>query len=166
MVRLYSNEVRLPSGVKSIKYPEATFAVSYPFSKIDDTDRKIMKQIDDAEVIDLGLRRLKTPFGFCYSDKLSMGCKTALLANHLKKTNNTRYAIDIISCGYNAMDVIYELLDDTGICILQVANDTMGCKWRGTLNLNDGMWVGNVEDFTDYVEECTRKALELNESID
>lgn len=54
-----------------------------------------------------------------------------------KKEQQGKIAIDVISCGYNALDIIYELLDDTGICIIQHHIPTHKCKWSGQIQYDD-----------------------------
>ena len=80
---------------------------------LDDIDRKIIKDIDDADVSDN--EKINGKYGEASLRDISSGAKTVLNLRNMLKKNKECY-IDITSCGDNAIDVLVDLLkqyDDT-----------------------------------------------------
>lgn len=145
MVHTYSSAETLPEGVKTIGSVPAAFAVYFSFKAADEIDEAIMQAIDKAVIVDRRTGLVRTPFGLADRRKLSNGCKTALLTHWIKKNNRTDLAIDVVSCGYNALDEVYKLVDNTDICVIQRTIPTHRCKWEGELTY-DGKYIGSPMD--------------------
>ena len=100
MVQLYTDKKAL-HGRELIEDVDTKFDYLY-FSgslKIDNIDFNIMKQID--RIKDCDGQFMTTPYGSGVSiTKLSTGCKTCLLARHLRDV-----VISLDQCGPNALDV-------------------------------------------------------------
>lgn len=95
-----------------LKDNEGFFQGEVRFSKLDNKDLEIIKNIDHAELIDKEIGGFKTPFGITDILHLSTGCKTALNVSQLLKDNkyNLQY-VDLTECGVNAIKEIF-LLDN------------------------------------------------------
>lgn len=151
MVKTYSSSDKLPKGIESIGDIPSVFSLHFDCLEADETDRQILKTIDNAEIVDAETDLIKTPFGLCSKEYLSNGCKTALVANWMKKNGITNYAVDAISCGCNALDIIYQVLDNTGICVIQYGLPTHTCKWQGIIDYDDGKFTGKPFGLLDIL---------------
>lgn len=149
MVNTYSSEETLPKGVTTIGSVPAAFAIYFSFKSADEIDEAIMQAIDKAVIVDRRSGLVRTPYGLADRRKLSNGCKTALLTHWIKKNNRTDLAIDVVSCGYNALDEVYKLVDNTDICVIQRNIPTHRCKWKGELTY-DGKYIGSPRDLTIF----------------
>jgi hypothetical protein len=83
---------------------------------IDDIGEKYIAFIDGASLIDKNIGTIKTPFGVTSIKDLSTGAKTVLNVMHVAK-NKLDYAVDITECGWNAIDCIFEFLDQNDNCV-------------------------------------------------
>ena len=104
---------KIPDDTLSVlKDNEGFFIGEARFSKLDNRDFEIIKNIDHAELIDREHGVFKTPFGITDILHLSTGCKTALNVSQLLKDNkyNLQY-VDLTECGVNAIKEIF-LLDN------------------------------------------------------
>lgn len=98
---IYTKKKNCPDSKKIIININAYF--SYYKNEIeaslDETDTAVMWEIDEAKPIHgekyIGV---ETPYGICGLENLSTGCKTVILANHLKGR-----VISLNLCGMNAL---------------------------------------------------------------
>lgn len=90
MIKAYSNELKLPPSVFNNGKIEAQFRAYFVCSEADEVDEHIIKEIDNAIIVDRQLGQLKTPYGLIDRMLLSRGCKTALVSNWIKKNNKVK----------------------------------------------------------------------------
>ena len=97
---------------------------------------EIIKKIDNAELLDVDMGKIKTPYGICGISDLSSGCKTILNYLYIKVFPN-KYpnikAINAIECGWNALEELFRLIDrnaDTIEVLLQHENGVYKCSDR------------------------------------
>lgn len=84
-----------------INFNDEYFCGTYMNYSFTDLDKKIIKQIDSAVIIDDD--KIQTPFGIASIEDLSTGCKTLININH-----NPNKIISIVECGDNAIDCLFE----------------------------------------------------------
>lgn len=95
---------------------------------------EVMKEIDNAELLDKKTGMIKTPFGVCSKDYLSTGCKTVLNLIYLyrhKEEYQWVEAIDATECGINAISIIIDFLEKTEYdmnIILRHGDGLCNCK--------------------------------------
>ena len=150
MVKTYSSPDKLPIGIRSLGDTSSACNFYFKCVEADETDRWILKTIDNAEIVDPTTNLIKTPYGLCSTRQLSSGCKAALVANYMKKHNKREFALDVY-CGGNALDIIYQILDNTEICIIQHRLPTYDCEWQGTIDYDDGRFIGKPFDLMGYL---------------
>lgn len=147
MIQIYSDKEHLNSKYKDIGVIWAYFDSHIFFKDFDSTDEKIMATIDQAVIKDREFSMMKTTLGVANKSKLSSGCKTALIVNYLLKNNKQNRAIDVISCGGNALSIIYDLVNDTSIALIQRPMITDNANTEHTINYNDGEFTGNFNEY-------------------
>lgn len=70
----------------------------------------IIATIDNAKVLDKDTGLIQTPFGLTEINKLSTGCKTALnISFILQHPEMNIKTVNVTECGYNALDVIFDM---------------------------------------------------------
>ena len=107
----------------------------------DEDNLNVMKRIDKAVLLDKDMGAIKTPFGICRLEDLSTGCKTVLSLIEIIK--NKKYAnikaINVTECGYNAIEEIFEIIEnsnrDMGV-VIEHDNFLYKCRERDYL-IND-----------------------------
>ena len=109
MVKLYTNMKYVTGDL--ITDNEAFFDRFISAKNIDIEDRKYLKQIDGATIIDAELGTITTPFGASILENISTGAKTVMNLLYLQK-NNKPVTLDITECGANALDAIFSLMDN------------------------------------------------------
>ena len=109
MVKLYVGKSHYASDL--ITGNDAFFDRYVSVKSINGECRRYMKEIDNAEIIDEALGTIQTPFGVTSLENLSTGCKTVLNLNFLLSTGMAS-SIDLTECGTNALDAIFETLEN------------------------------------------------------
>lgn len=109
-VKVYTN-ARLVDKDKYIKDVWGHFKFNYRLRNITDLEKMIIKEIDNAELIDDS--NIQTPFGITSFYNISNGSKAVInVMNFQDKIFN------VTSCGANALDIIFKLIDNTDIKIV------------------------------------------------
>lgn len=110
-----------------------------------DTDKALLKEIDQAEYLDS--EHVLDRFGCkIHINDISTGCKCAL-----NVANNSNIWINTLECGCNARDAIIRHCNDGNIVLnnLGVPIDESGF---GSINVNiDGKHMTNISDLNDYL---------------
>lgn len=155
MIRIYSDENKLPKGYESlgdIWNIRAYFENNVFTSKFDKVDVDIVKAIDRAEVYSKNI--FKTPYGIIPKDKLSSGSITALVLNHMKKNNITGLAVSVMSCGPNALSMIYDIINDTNLIIIQQPMYMGDAQTKHQISYDD-KFKGNIRDYRLHLIELS-----------
>lgn len=110
------------------------------------TEASVMMEVDGAVLINKELGTVETSKGVTSIDNLSTGCKTIL--NYLFVLKNPKYnekikAIDVSSCGVNALETLFKVMEkleklgEKQIALILKHKDNLnGCQKR-TYIIND-----------------------------
>lgn len=145
MIRLYT-DMTLLNGKHFIRGVDATFNIQITGSILDDIDIQVMKDIDNAVLLDAKLGTIKTPYGICSIESLSTGCKCIILARHLVK-DGYHGVLNVSECGASALSVLCNYVDNTDVCLfLSHLNNLMyGLSYEFLVNdkeTNSHIWRG------------------------
>ena len=92
--------------------------------RLNNDSNEVMQRIDKSELIDINLSTIKTPYGVCNIKCLATGCKTVLntiyIMEHKKEYEYVK-AINATECGWNALDVLFDIIDRKIFCPTLVA---------------------------------------------
>ena len=108
MVKIYT---KLDNVRPIVQDNEAFFRSKVAVRHISSKGRKYLEDIDRAVIIDEKVGTLMTPFGVIPLDSISTGAKTIQNLMYLQKYDNSR-DIEVTECGANALDIIFELMDN------------------------------------------------------
>lgn len=139
------------TGLNYIKETLNYFSLMIKPKDFNDTDRMIIKTIDNAEYI--GSNLFKTPFGIATKEQLSSGCITALVVNYWLKNNMKNKIIRVSSCGPNALQIIFDLVDNTDIALIQKPTSLGDLETNAIINYNDGEFIGDLEEYRVHLLE-------------
>lgn len=114
MVKVYRDASKFNEN-NTIIDNESFFINHVLVKETDEQSLKVMRTIDNAELIDSNIETIVTPFGTTSIKNLSTGCKTAL--NVIFVLNNKELckdikAIDATECGWDALEEIFKLLEN------------------------------------------------------
>ncbi len=155
MIDLY-NSSKYFSGIEIIVNMESFFKNNISASQLSQDSLDVMKQIDNAILLDKGLGTIQTPFGICNINDLSTGCKTvisAIFINEHKDKFISLRAIDATEAGPNAIELLFEYIERTNMNISVVVehDDIFTCKDRlyrinGEYTVNSLLFMTEVEE--------------------
>ena len=91
---------------------DAYFYENVTSENFGDLEEWIIKQIDNGLIIDKKLGTVKTSRGITSIENLSTGCKTVLNYVYISKNKNKEVAIDASYCGYNALEVLFSVIEE------------------------------------------------------
>lgn len=111
IVKVFTSSRKLKNKNNYEKFNDAFFNNNIELTDLTVLDRQIIKEIDNAKILDTG--QLSTPFGLCTIFELSSGTKTII--NILHYSNKI---FDVTSCGENALDLLFRLINNTDISIV------------------------------------------------
>lgn len=152
MIKIYGSTSDLKGkykGFEDIRKIRSYFRMVISTDDFDDTDRMIVKKIDNAEVI--GDDLFRTPEGIAYKDQLSSGSIISLIINYWLKNSINDKAIRVTSCGPNALNIIYELVNDTDVVIIQRPMIMDGADTPHEICYNDGEFRGSFEEYEIFL---------------
>lgn len=152
MIKIYEDTEKLNKvydNIGDIYHIRGYFKYNVFSQDFDDTDLMIIRTLDKAELIADNL--FKTPFGIATKEQLSSGSITALIINHWIKNHIDNMAINVISCGPNALSIIYDLVNDTSIALIQEPMYMVGATTQHEIDYNDGEFTGNIEEYKDFI---------------
>ena len=109
MITVYKKKA-IPKNMELVILNDIFFN-RHTVEKLDDTAAKIIKTIDDSEMLSKYTIKSKFNGTALNIDRLSTGCKTALNIIY-----NPDKVFDICECGDNALDVIYSLPQGNVYC--------------------------------------------------
>lgn len=109
MVKIYTSQAK---QLKTINNNDNYFFENIAPKDLDDVSRSVMKKIDQAELIDSQIGKIQTPRGIGSIEDLSTGCKTVLNYLYAKNHDSSIEAINISYCGYNALDVLFDIVEE------------------------------------------------------
>ena len=120
--------------------------------RLNNDSNEVMQRIDKSELIDINLSTIKTPYGVCNIKCLSTGCKTVLntiyIMEHKKEYEYVK-AINATECGWNALDVLFDIIDRNAYniaLIIEHKNDLFHCSERdylinGDKQIKNLLWI-------------------------
>lgn len=139
-IHIYTNYINLE--LKDILIDnEAYFNENILSRDFGEFELQAMQKIDGASILDKEQGTIRTSRGITSIDKLSTGCKTIL--NYLaiiKKPVCEFKAINVTQCGWNALEVIFEIEENknSGMGFLLLHKDSLFyCKERDYVIDND-----------------------------
>jgi hypothetical protein len=109
VVRLYTDRKYVNGDV--ITDNEAYFDSYISAKSIDEVGRKYLERIDGVAIKDDKTGLIVTPLGAALLENISTGTKTVLNLLHMQRSNE-QISIDITECGANALDVVFELMEN------------------------------------------------------
>lgn len=150
MIRIYTSLKYFES--REIIIDNEAFFKNISTSDLSPEYLALMKTIDKAEFLDVKTGKIETPYGIGNIWDLSTGCKTALNILYLYTCNKfpTVKAINITECGVNALEEIFNTVEDHNIkldLVLEHDDSTFKCKERnylinGKYNVNQLAFIG------------------------
>lgn len=136
MVKVYKSREKLPVGTKILQDCSAYFNLYARIEDFGTLEFRAMKEIDSAVPLEVAPNLIETPFGITTIKSLSSGCKTVITYLHLCRNYRQPEpaAISNLSCGYNAMEVLFqcmeELQNDKILVLLEHISGLYQCKNR------------------------------------
>lgn len=135
MIKIYKSLNFFPK--KEVLYDnEGFFNNNISGRRLSGLSKKVMKKIDKAELIDVNLSTMQTPYGVCNIKYLSTGCKTVLnliyIMEHRDKYNMIK-AINATECGANALDVLFDVVEECNCnigIVIEHTNELYNCRDR------------------------------------
>jgi len=114
MIRIYTEKKLCPHPLITLN--DKYFNTHVNSAYLDEYCRKMMLDIDDAEILDEAEWRIKTRFGIGDIRNLSTGVKTLINTYNLKKQRNTG-TIDVREVGENLIPQLLVLINTSEICL-------------------------------------------------
>lgn len=130
MIKIYTSQLK---KINTINDNDNYFFQNISPQGIDELAKKVMKFIDGAELIDSSTGKIQTSRGIGSIENLSTGCKTVLNYIYAREYDKEIEAINISYCGYNALDVLFDIAekDDNEIVFILLHKDGIyKCKDR------------------------------------
>lgn len=93
---------------------ESFFKINVVAGEFCEEDLRVMREIDSAELLDKTTGLIKTSYGLTDMNHLSTGCKTILNYFYLQRHRTPYNVIDLSECGYNALRVLFDLVETQG----------------------------------------------------
>lgn len=120
--------------------------------RLNHLSKEVMQKIDQSELIDVNLSTIKTPYGVCNIKCLSTGCKTLLNTIYLMEHKDEYAYVEAVNateCGWNALEVLFDLVDKNNYPIALVVEHRNGlfhCSERdylidGKKQVRSLMWI-------------------------
>lgn len=135
MINVYTSRKLLGSKA-IIDEVDDFFNARVSSKQFEEYDETVMREIDNAKVIDYETGEIKTAFGLTNINNLSSGCKTVLVYLYMKR-HPDKYkdcVINVTGCGYNALESLFEQidrLDDSSTILLLLHTDGLrNCSKR------------------------------------
>lgn len=110
MIKLYTSEKYFEAGKELIYLNDNLFDGTMYERTFTSEDIEVMLRIDRAEVIDMKLREIRTPYGLTNFSNLSTGCKTLINIMHAKPEEN--FVISLNGCSYEILDIIFNYMEE------------------------------------------------------
>lgn len=127
MIQIYTSTKAVEDlGKKVIKLNDATFERYIKAQTLDKTDLKLMKVIEDVEVIDTDIAKCRGKFGYMNLNNISTGLKTILNIRYLLKHRKTNVSVDVTETGPNVLKYIFQLVDNTPIILILRHREVVG----------------------------------------
>lgn len=134
MVRIYNSLDYFKND--EVIIDNESFFNNIPLRELSRDSLCALKEIDGAEILDMRLGKIQTPYGITDIKSISTGCKTALntvyCVEHPEAFPSVK-AINVTECGWNALDSIFEYIDTHSVnmaFVLEHDNDIFNCKKR------------------------------------
>lgn len=118
----------------------------------DDTDFRLMKEIDNISFID-GIESTNTAmskFGMINMFELSTGCKTAINLHHAIR-DKKNVVVDITECGKHAVELCFDLADNTGVPVVLQHVFLIGGEDRHEFIVNGSNIVKTNLELAEYI---------------
>lgn len=125
---------------------DAFFYENVTSENFGDLEEQVIKQIDNAVMIDKKIGTVRTSRGVTSIENLSTGCKTVLNYIYIAKNESKIVAIDGSHCGYNALEVLFSVIEkiEYPINIIIMHKDTLfKCSSR-EYNINNERVIQNL----------------------
>ena len=111
MVSLYTDKIYVSGDVTTDNDSFFDRFITAKSIDTDDNGCKYLKQIDGAKILDAEMGTIITPLGATVLENISTGTKTVLNLIHLQRINKPAI-LDVTECGANALDAVFELMDN------------------------------------------------------
>lgn len=141
---IFTERNKLPENIKYyLDDCEAFFDAKVSSKEFTDKDLDIIKKIDNAVLLDKDIGTVRTPFGVASIENLSSGCKTVLVLQYLIRNSNDysgKILLDVTACGYNALDILFNLVSSAHIdIVLLLRHDNGLCRCSSHNYVVDGI---------------------------
>lgn len=96
-------------------------------------ESRVIKEIDNATIIDYQTGAIKTSYGIGALENLSTGCKTVLNYIYVSKNDRRIKALDASFCGANALEVLFSTIEELEYplsIVLRHRDELYKCKER------------------------------------
>ena len=130
MINIYTSQLK---KVNTINDNDNYFFQNLSPQDIDEEAKKVMKIIDGATLLDSSTGKIQTARGIGSIEDLSTGCKTVLNYMYIRKHDCEIKALNISYCGYNALDVLFDIAekdDNEIVFVLMHKDEVYKCKER------------------------------------
>lgn len=120
MVKLYTGRELVPKEYAVLEYNDAVFNSTVNATMFDEQCLIYIRDIDSAEVVNVRLNKIETPYGVAGITDFSTGLKT-LLNLHLKSSEPAwkNLCVDITECGGAALfGFIFKAADEKQVPLL------------------------------------------------
>lgn len=115
MINVYTDRKLLENRV-ILDEVDDFFNAKVSSKQFEEYDEAVMREIDNAKVLDYETGEIKTAFGLTNINNLSTGCKTVLVYLYMKR-HPEKYGdcvLNVTGCGYNALESLFEQMDRLG----------------------------------------------------
>lgn len=138
MIRVYTHWEDLNKAPYRIFSNELTFKAFNRRPEIyTEYVREVMLRLDQAVLVDIHTRMIKTPSGITDVESLSLGCKTVINAICCIKLKNTPAVINANDCGPKALLELFKVADNQSISlVLMHTQIPKELYWRFKVNNN------------------------------
>jgi len=156
MVRIYSEEKIQETEYKLIGDIKSYFDRKISINKLNEEEKKALLDVDNAVIENLEYELVRTPFGVTSKEHLSSGLKTALVAMHVARLvkNSDKYvAINVISCGENALGYAMRAAEKSNdnLVLVQEPTEVADTEYEGQINYNEGAFIGNIKEYDHFL---------------